>query len=447
MSVVMQQSPQPDVRERGCRTMSWRQQLINLSSSQLALVDTQLKALTDGRNRQVFPAGHLSTQQKFRTEFESLPQVMEQAMRIYETALNQEIDGAGGETGAAAVRVIFRPGYAGAETGIFGTWADLMTFVATKSYPLHIIFDDSLGAITIPAGTHTFPNGTHFQGTFNVPFTLLTFADGAILEGVRTFEEGISLVSLSSTPVVLIATGGFEIVTLQRGADVQSQGTAPFFRSSGAGTVMIFSLYGGELMDGGVGTPCMDAVSSGTIYLNPVVASTIPANTFGSDATGVVLCLLYGDTGYDPTQPDMLGTLILIYQDQASRIGFDPSLVSGQLAATTVQAAIDELTNKHVNRRSTTLSGAGTFALAVDGPKLVLVDMTAAGAGVMNVDLPNPALDSGPWKVKRLDANGAATVNIRGTAGALVDGAAGQVLGVSPAAANLETDGTDWYRI
>ena len=447
MSVVMQQSPQPGVRERGCRTMSWRQQLINVNSPTLAGVDVELKGITDGTGRQVFPAGHSSTQQKFREEFERLPQVLEQAMRIYETALNQEIAGVGPEDRATAYRVVYRPGYAGTEAGVYATWAALMAFVATVSYPIHVQFDNSLAAITIPAGTHTFPEGTHFVGKFDVPFEPITIADGCVLEGVRTFEEGLSIINLSSSPVITLGGGTFHIITFQRGADINCQNGAPFVEITGAGTTGIVALYGGELIDGGASTPCISVTSGAVALINPVVASGIGANTLEVDGTSTMLIQLYGDTGYNSTQPDIVGTLIINYLDVAFRIGFDPTQASNQLVATVVQDAIDELTNKHVNSRSTAVSGAGTTALAAGGPKLVLVDMTGAGAGVRNIDLPDPAVDSGPWKIKRVDANGAATVNIRGTAGANVDGAASQPLGVSPASANLETDGTDWYRI
>jgi hypothetical protein len=425
--------------------MSWRQQLITLNSAQITLVDTQLKAITDGTGRQVFPVGHSSTQQKFREEFERLPQVMEQVMRIYETALNLEIAGASANASNAVI-VTYRPGAVTlSEPGVYGTWTELMDFVATVTSVVAVQFDASLAACEIPAGTHVFPYGSIFAGQFSFPFVDVTFLDGAEIEGVVSFIRGIRLINQSSSPVIALGVGQY-LLTFERGAEPQCTGTAPFVQLDGAG-LLILALYGGQLPDGGAGQATFEVLNGGTMFVNPVVSSNIGPNTLASDGTSITIIQIYGDTTYDATQPALTGTTVIDYLDVADNMKFNPATAGNQLVATRIQTALDELTNKHVNRRSQTQSAAGTLTLAVDSAKLVLVDASAIGAGVINIDLPDPAADSGPWKIKRVDANGAATVNIRGTAGALVDGVASQLLGVSPASANLETDGTDWYRI
>lgn len=343
-------------------------------------------------------------------------------------------------------RVILRPGATTLyDEGVYGSWEDLMHLAHHVDHPVTVEFDDDLGLIEIPAGTHTFPVGSIFAGHFDLPFNTITFKDGAVLEGVRTFEQGLSLVNESTSPVIVFDDGVEHIITFQRGCSIVCPSTAPFVQVDGAGTLCVMAFLGGELISNVSNTPIINAINGGTAFINPVVASPIPDNVLGNDATSPVLVQVYGDTSFSSTQVAISGPLIVQYPDEAKRIAYD-NTTSG-LVATLVQDAIDELANKHVNSRSTAVSGAGTTALAAGGPKLVLVDMTGAGAGVRNIDLPDPAVDSGPWKIKRVDANGAATVNIRGTAGANVDGAASQPLGVSPASANLETDGTDWYRI
>lgn len=95
MSIVMLQSASVNVRTRGSRIMQLRQQVIeDTTPTSIDFVDQGLKAIVDGRGKQVFPQGHSSTQQKFRQEFEVFPQFLEEAFRLYSSATLNNMDDA-----------------------------------------------------------------------------------------------------------------------------------------------------------------------------------------------------------------------------------------------------------------------------------------------------------------------------------------------------------------
>ena len=368
---------------------------------------------------------------------------------VFNGTIWQKVDNTSSLLRSSTPIITFKPGTPSlVDSGVYGTWTELMTIVDTLNQPVVVQFDDSTASVVIPAGNHVFPHGSVFAGKFNLPFVQVTFDDGATLEGVRSFIRGIAIENQNTTDPVMTITGPAPaIVTFERGAEPRCTGTTPLIRADGAGTFVVVALYGGQVIDGGVGQAVFEATNGASVIINPVVASTIETNTLAADGTSGMSVTRYGDTSYALTQPDVVGGVTITVGDVSAQVGFDPATAGNQLAATFVQSAIDELTNKHVNSRSTTYDTAGTFAVAANDPKLILVDASGIGGGVINVDLPDPADDSGPWKIKRVDNNGSATVNIRGTGGASVDGAASQVLDVSPDGANLETDGTDWWRI
>jgi len=93
MSAIMQASPYENVATKGSRAMAHRSRLIALASPEIPSLDLQLKAIFRS-GKQIFPDGHNTTQQEFRSQFEARADVLDTVLRIYENALNAEI-GAG----------------------------------------------------------------------------------------------------------------------------------------------------------------------------------------------------------------------------------------------------------------------------------------------------------------------------------------------------------------
>lgn len=241
----------------------------------------------------------------------------------------QKIDNSDPSDNVIPTVIVFREGFVGLEPGVYGTWPALMAFVATLTNPITVRFDESITSpLVIPAGTHNFPNGTHFQGSFNVPFTNVKIADGCVLNGVRVFEEGLDIENQSNTPVIVLnSPGTYNIVTFQRGSNSYCTGTAPLVLAD-AGATVIAALYGAEWLDGGAGTPVVRAINGSTFLVNPVVVSSIGNDTLGCTVGSTVLLNLFADTSYSPVQTPVLGTLQISYPDKAKQVEYTPATPS-----------------------------------------------------------------------------------------------------------------------
>lgn len=391
MSVIMNASPYENVATKGSRTMAHRLRLISLASPTIPGVDLALKAIvregiqifpnghstTETEFRRQFEAradvldlslriyeNALNTEigvasgtleydglwdaaanipalasgvgskahyrvvsVKGSTNLDGIDEWDIGDWAIFNGTAWQKIDNSDPSDNVIPTVIVYREGFVGKEPGVYGSWVDLMAFVATLSNPITVRFDESVvSPLVIPAGVHTFPNGTHFQGSFNVPFTSVKLANGCVLNGVRVFEEGLDVENQSNSPVIVLnSPGSYNIVTFQRGSTIYCTGSAPLILAD-AGVAVIAALLGAEWADGGTGTPVARAINGSVLLVNPVVVSPIGKDTLGCDAGSTVLLNLYGDTEFDPAQVAVLGTLQISYADKAKRIEYTPAV-------------------------------------------------------------------------------------------------------------------------
>jgi len=341
--------------------------------------------------------------------------------------------------------IVFRPGAPSlAEPGVYGTWLGVMAFVATLSSPVTIVFDDSVAPCVIPAGTHIFPEGSRFRGIFggaNIPISL---NDGAELVGVTSFEEGLTVISYSNSPVISFSGGLTGQITFQQGTRIRCDAAGPFISVTGAGTSTKVVFHGAEWLSGS--SPVLQVVLGATSTVDCFVEAVIGLNTLEVDVASALTVNLAPNTMLNPTQAGISGLYTKVLTNQAVQALFDSTIVS-QLSAENIQDAIDELTRKHNNKQSQMISSAGVVNIAVNSARLILVDMTSVGVANLDIWLPAIASDSGPWMVKRLDSNTAATVRVYGTGGELVDLLPFQTLGGWPASMHLVSSSSAWYRI
>lgn len=450
MSAIMNASPYENVATQGSRTMAHRARLNALGSPTLAAVDTSLKAiLRDGK--QIFPAGNLTSEAEFRRQFETRADVLDIVLRIYENALNTEIGEGGGINGALS-QIVYAPGKVVFKAGEYGTWAEV--YAAFQSLPgiIDIFFDDTgvapgapfgLPRFSMPAGAYDFERRANFKARFGPGVTSFVAPDaGTTISNLLSIRDSLGLLNEHAAPIITLVANEL-FVLFGNAAIASTSGPVILIQDQG----LLAPSVGGAISGGGGMPPVL--VAPGATVIVPMFNTVIlDPDTLVGDATTTVVFFLDSSVNINLTQTLLLGTVLVLYNQTASLMEYVPALGSDWPASPMVLSqALDYLGNKNVNNKATALSGAGTFAIGAGSAKLILIDMAAAGAGVANIDLPLPADDGGPWKIKRVDVNVTATVNIRGTGGALVDGAASQLLGVAPASANLETDGTDWYRI
>lgn len=342
--------------------------------------------------------------------------------------------------------IVFRPGGPSLdEPGVYGTWLAVMAFVGTLNSPVEVVFDSSLAPCVVPTGVHTFPSGSRFRGRHEGINTTVSFDDGASLVGVNTFERGLSLVSNSTSPILSVSGAASNRFRFQRDVTITCLNTGPFIRVSGAGSSARVVLAEAA-MASGVAT-ILDVATNAVATLDCLVSATVGQNTLGVDGSSALTLNLVANTILNPTQTGILGLYTVLLSQRATQVLFDPSVLSGQLAADNTQDAIDELTRKHVNKQSQTVSSAGMTNIAVNSPRLILVDVAGIGTATADIRLPLISLDSGPWFIKRLDSNTAATVRIYGAVGNLIDLLPTKQLGGWPASLHLVAGPSAWYLI
>lgn len=343
--------------------------------------------------------------------------------------------------------VIFRPGAASlSEPGVYGTWLGVMTYVATLSSPVEVIFDSSItNPCVIPTGTHSFPVGSKFRGSMGPVNVQVEIDDGAVLVGVTTFEEGLTLISNSNSPLMTVTGANTLRLVFSGGAQIRCDGSGPLLRVTGASASATLLFYDAVWLSGTA--PVLDVTSNGSATVSCFVNAQLGMNTMAGEASTSITVNLMANTILNPTQAGILGLYTLVLAHQAAQALFDPTVLSSQLSAGTVQAAIDELTLKHNNKLAQTISSPGTVNISALSARLILVDMTSAGPTPLDINLPAISADAGPWMFKRLDSNTASSVKVYGSGGNTIDLLPFQVLSGWPASMYLVSGPSNWYRI
>jgi len=275
--------------------------------------------------------------------------------------------GSSGPSAASESLLVYRPG-AATSGNVFGTWGDLMTQVASVDGPVTIHLDDSVTSpAPVPAGTHTFPFGAVFQGqspSVSARSVEVEFADGAEIVGVWRFETSLQLVSVSTSPVVIVPPDA--VVLARDDVHFRADGTAPFFEVADA-SAHIISLFS-STFETGV-SPVVSLTTAGAfVGIVGFDQAIIPDDVISSVAgTTVFLSISTPDSTISFTQSGVAGTFTTSLTSLSERVQYDDGAVAPPIVggiASNVQAAIDALKT----------SGAG--------PTFVFQPGGAAGANV-----------------------------------------------------------------
>jgi hypothetical protein len=234
---------------------------------------------------------------------------------------------------------VYRPGGV-AEKNVYTSLPALVAAAALVQGVKIVQMDNSLGAVSVPAGIFDFGSPTLFIGDpdLGVPIPV-TFDDLAELRNVVGFYD-LGLVSMSSKPVCANVDPSSLIWTLGGKTTLVSNGTAPFFSQDVAGPLTVQAKDYASVNNG--------AVASVRTTV-PGANLSIVARDGGFWDTSTVAGLAGTCSGIigsasafvDPTQTGVVGPFVIAIWEQGKYVQYQDT--APLLGANQVQAAIDAL--------------------------------------------------------------------------------------------------------
>jgi hypothetical protein len=172
----------------------------------------------------------------------------------------------GGDAGPAVLfDFVFAPGHPDPRPeNVFASWSELVAAANAVGGLPYVTFDDTHGPVVIPAGEWAFTSRPTFRadaGRAALGPVQVEIADGARISGVRVFRD-VSLVSVSSAPVLTSPPGDNPVYVIEGSAMVQASGSGPF-------------------IEHGTPQPCLLIVSDNASALNgsaPVLRVSVPGD-------------------------------------------------------------------------------------------------------------------------------------------------------------------------
>jgi len=219
---------------------------------------------------------------------------------------------------------------------VFRTWAALYAVYVLTDGPAIIEFDNTYATCVIgPAAEYTFRADTWLSGALRLfpsgPdfLTRVNIEDGVTFGGTNlSVEEMLSLVSLSSAPVIDVGPGdGLFRIALFTGARLRAEGTAPFCRTSAPSMPTLngffFLLVLGGTFESGISAVLdMPDISPDVTFATFVLSDSaeINSNTItGSGIAFVQLLLDEASAVVSFSQPGFSSTLGPLNQIAASQ--------------------------------------------------------------------------------------------------------------------------------
>lgn len=306
--------------------------------------------------------------------------------------------GGGGFVNPAPERFVFRPGGVAADN-VYTNWAALMAAVGAASGSKEIVFDDTAGAITIPAGVWNvagvaLTDGDLLTNTVGTPTQVpVSLANGAILSGHPVLRNlDITGPPAGGAPFALVA--GFAFLVLDN--CTITSGGVPVVGVDGVGTTLVMYLLNSSITV--AGGPVIYCSNNGSIAPSLQANSVLQNGTLSDDGTGTVFSATVTSSSFMSINPadhpafNPAGfPAAFTYSDNALRMGYDNT--GSGLTAINVQDAIDEIVGGPgsitvndegilVDANTTTLNftGAGVTA-AAGGPGVVNVSIPGGGGG------------------------------------------------------------------
>lgn len=181
-------------------------------------------------------------------------------------------------TSSANSAFVLQPG-GSAGGNIFTDWASLYAALNSVNGPRRILFDDSLGVISIPAGTYNMQDVDWYGSVSNAQRVIVTVVEGVVFQKLRRFWDFLTVDFTGSTPP-MTDFSGTDIVQARQGVILQCSGSGPLMQVSvtGPGTIMGLFLLGAQMTNNGNAVFDVNH-ATGFGFIGSQLTGTIGANT------------------------------------------------------------------------------------------------------------------------------------------------------------------------
>lgn len=226
--------------------------------------------------------------------------------------------------GYAAQTIVWRPGEPNPRANVFSSWTDALAAAQQTNGLVNILLDDSLSALTIPAGTYDFQNRIGLVAANSGSSMVVTLSDGVVFQNPGEWRSPFRLVELRSqsvAPVMTSIAGTTLRLVLEYFRCVSAAGAAPFF-SVPTGTTAYAILRNGADLNGASGVPVVN--TEGT-FVAIMLAGTSLTGTYATGA-GVFSAVIHASSADAPAPGGAFaGTFNLVLDtDAADFVGYTP---------------------------------------------------------------------------------------------------------------------------
>lgn len=238
---------------------------------------------------------------------------------------NQYINLVGTAGGAIGNLLIYRPGALIQENGVFNSWSDLMTAFAQTEGIVTIQIDDSIiSPAVIPAGNWDLESRAVISGNLTIDNTAIQvqFADGAVLLQANHFLLNLDLRSVSSTPIITATNN--QVMLLERGSRIFSDGTAPFIDVPAGVSCLALLVLSSAFETGS--RECI-RIGAGAVFQVAILDFSGFSNNVMEGVAAAILFLIIIDSAAQISniQPNFLGTFLTALIASSALVGYSPA--------------------------------------------------------------------------------------------------------------------------
>jgi hypothetical protein len=260
--------------------------------------------------------------------------------------------------------LVFRPGGVQAEN-VYTVWADLITELNNAEGQRVIQFDDSLGAISIPAGTYDM-TGVIWECALEDlgSGALVTIVEGVSLPNLTQIRNGLIVRFTGTTPPVSVTTGEARFI-LDTGARIEST-SGPFITYNfGIPSFASFDIYRGSRV---TGTPEIIQIASSdvTLFIYVDERSVLEADSITGTVGQVELYISPEATTASTTQTNYTGIFGSAFQGKSSQLSYTgTALPAGNMEDTFDTHANDATIHRQISATAPVDVDAGASSAGV----------------------------------------------------------------------------------
>lgn len=316
-------------------------------------------------------------------------------------SLSRLATAAGSAALASKTTFVYRPGGITANN-VFATWAALYAQLTAMEGPKVVQIDDSIvSPAIIPAGTWDLNNCTLIGRVRSLP-TNAQCADGCVLQNLAQLDDNVTLISVSTAPVLTLTDGS--VLILERGCIISSAlGAAPFISAPGPYTTAPVIILGfGAAFGPNPGQTMMQItdLTTGVIAFVTGIGNGIANDTIVGPGALILFLLtpvsVQALSGATPTQAGLTTLFVLdpaadvasYFSEALGVLGVQTSVPVGySLATTTSPAGVRSLTDGILQAMVITANGGGPGNIGLT----VLFEVRKNGVPIPNAFISIPA--------------------------------------------------------